>query len=271
MAIDSDPPAVSLADDTPELAQSYARRNGPQFGHGRLLLDALALQDGESLLDLGSGTGELARLAADRVGATGTVLALEPLPERVALARSIPRPNLRFDVGSSDDLETLPSAAFDVVLLNSVFHWIADQQCLLHDLARLLKPGGRLGLSTGIADRPHQQAVILAPLLAGARGDAAGWLSPPHAVRREVLSRQLEESGWSRISIDEQTFVDHFPDLEAIIEWNRSSFFGNFLQGISPVRNPDLWAAIEHSFERFRQPEGIRLERHLLLVKATRP
>ena len=262
---------VSFANDTPELAKTYSRSSAPQFSHGRLLLDGLALQPGESVLDLGAGTGELARLASERVGESGTVLALEPLEDRVALARAQPLANLSFEVGGSDDLGMLPSGSFDVILLNSVFHWIADQPRLLGDLARLLKPGGRLGLSTGLADRPHQQAVLLAPLLAGAvDGAPEGLLSPPHAARRGVLVEQLEAAGFTDLHIDEHTFVDHFSDLATLLEWNASSFFGNFLAGFSRAQNPELWAEAEQALEQHRTGEGIQLERYLFLVTAHR-
>lgn len=262
---------VSFAHDTPALANAYARSSGPQFGHGLLLLDALALQCGESVLDLGAGTGELARLAAERVGDCGSVLALEPLPDRVSLARSQPRANLRIEVGCSNDLHRLPPAGIDVVMLNSVFHWIADQSRLLSDVAGLLKPGGRLGLSTGIADRPHQQAELLAPLLAqAAAGAPEGLLSPPHAAHRDLLLQQLQAAGFVDVRIDEHTFADHFADLASLLEWNASSFFGNFLAGFSPVESPGLWAEAEQTLERHRTSKGIELERYLYLVTARR-
>lgn len=264
--------SVSFNHDNADLALAYARTSGPQFSHGRLLLDALALQEGESLLDLGAGTGELARLACERVGATGSVLALEPLADRVALARSQPRANLRFEPGGSGDLATLAAASFDVVLLNSVFHWIPDQPRLLSDLARLLKPGGRLGLSTGIADRPHQQALLLAPLLAEAAGDApAGLLTPPHVVNQELLNQQLVAAGFNDIRIEAHTFVDHFDDLRALLEWNSSSFFGNFLDGFSSSQTTKFWVAAERTLEEHRTEKGIQLERYLLLVTAQWP
>ncbi|KEF42754.1 MAG: hypothetical protein ER33_04245 [Cyanobium sp. CACIAM 14] len=262
---------VSFDHDTPALARVYARRSTPQWRHGRLLLDTLALQEGESVLDLGAGTGELARLAADRVGPSGAVLALEPLADRVALARSKPRNNLRFEVGGSERLDGLPARSFDVVLLNSVFHWIADQQGVLDDMARLLKPGGRLGLSTGIADRPHQQAMVLAPVLTRhGTGTPVARLSPPHPAHPEELRRQLLAAGFEQPRLDTHTFVDHFSDLGALLEWNASSFFGNFPGGFSPHQTPDLWREAERALDPHRTREGIALERYLLLVTARR-
>ena len=261
---------VTFSKDTPVLAEAYARSSGPQFGHGQLLLDSLDLRSGESVLDLGAGTGELARLAAGRVGQNGSVLALEPLIERVNLAQAQTpgQSNLRFELGGSDDLGRLAANSVDVVVLNSVFHWIADQPRLLADLARLLKPGGRLGISTGIADRPHQQAVLLAPLLAASSGAPEGLLSPPHRADGENLQRQLTSAGFKAIHLNEHTFVDHFADLAALLEWNSSSFFGNFLADVSPRQTPELWAQAERTLEAHRTGEGIQLARYLYLVTA---
>jgi SAM-dependent methyltransferase len=263
---------VTFTKDTADLAQAYARSSGPQFGHGRLLLDSLGLRDGESVLDLGAGTGELARLAAEQVGPQGSVLALEPLIERVNLAQnqSAGQANLRFELGGSDDLGRLATSSMDVVVLNSVFHWIGDQPRLLTDLARLLKPGGRLGISTGIADRPHQQALLLAPLLAASGGGPEGLLSPPHRADASRLLNQLSAAGFGDIRLNVKTFVDHFADLAALLEWNSSSFFGNFLADVTPQRTPELWSQAERTLEAYRTSQGIRLERYLYLVTAVK-
>ena len=111
----------------------------------------------------------------------------------------------------------------------------------------------------------------LLALLARIAGDApAGLLSPPHGARRDFLHQQLEAAGFIDVAVEEQTFLDHFADLAAVLEWNESSFFGNFLQGSSPSQNPELWAEMERTLERLRQPAGIELERYLFLVRPTK-
>ena len=79
---------VSLELDTAELAQQYDRISAErQFRVGQLLIRDLALQPGESVLDIGSGTGLLAEHAAGIVGPGGPVIGIDPLPLRVEIAQ----------------------------------------------------------------------------------------------------------------------------------------------------------------------------------------
>jgi ubiquinone/menaquinone biosynthesis C-methylase UbiE len=112
------------------------------------LLDLARLAGGESVLDIGCGTGNLALGAARRVGPAGEVHGVDPSPELIARAR---RKSARVRVGVAFEnapAEALPfpDAMFDVVLNTLVLHQIARDalgKCLL-EIRRVLKPGGRL-------------------------------------------------------------------------------------------------------------------------------
>lgn len=264
-------PTVSLEKDTPALASGYADANGPQLRHGRVLLEQLALRPGEQVLDVGAGTGELARDAAARVAPQGSVLALEPLVERLALARqrAAGLPGLRFALGGSADLRSQPAEQLDVVYLNSVLHWVADQPQLLADCLRLLKPGGRLGFSVGRADRPHQQVGILQPLLENQPG--SGLLAPPHRMHEQQIRQLFSNLGVVDVQIAHYTFVDHFSDLDHLLAWNTSSFFGHFRDTLSQPEHVELRQEAARRLEPLRDAAGIRLERYLLLAIARKP
>ncbi|HVZ37410.1 MAG TPA: methyltransferase domain-containing protein, partial [Polyangiaceae bacterium] len=99
---------LSLALDTPDLADHYERVSvDRQFRAGQLLIEKLQIPAGARVLDVGSGTGILAQYVADRVGPSGSVHGIDPLPLRVEIAQRKARPRLTFAVGDANDLSHL--------------------------------------------------------------------------------------------------------------------------------------------------------------------
>lgn len=111
---------VSLNLDTPELAATYDIVGQRQFSHGKLLVQDLGIKAGEQVLDVGAGTGLLAEHVAGVVGSRGKVIAVDPLPLRVALANK--KRGVDAKVGRAEDLQSFEPESFDVVYLNSVIH-----------------------------------------------------------------------------------------------------------------------------------------------------
>jgi len=106
------------------------------------------IQPGESVLDVGCGTGTLAIEVQPRVGATGRVFGIDPGTQQIARARSkSARRNLPIDfrIGLIEQLE-FPDQTFDVALNTLMMHHLPDdlKRQGLSEIARVLKPGGRL-------------------------------------------------------------------------------------------------------------------------------
>ena len=113
------------------------------------------LHEGETVLDLGSGGGIDVILSAKRVGPTGTVYGLDMTTEMLALAKENARQagvsNVRFLEGLIEEVP-LEDASVDVVISNCVVNLSPEKDRVLAEIARVLRPGGRVGISDVVAE-----------------------------------------------------------------------------------------------------------------------
>lgn len=156
----------------------------------------LAPQAGETVLDLGSGAGIDAFLAARRVGPEGHVIGVDMTPEMLDKARAgatrMGFSNVEFRAGR---LEALPvvAASVDAVTSNCVINLVPDKPAVFREIARVLKPGGRLVVSDIVLERPLPEA--LAADLLGYVGCISG------AEQKSCYFSGLAEAGLGDIEV----------------------------------------------------------------------
>jgi ubiquinone/menaquinone biosynthesis C-methylase UbiE len=154
------------------------------------------LDQGETVLDLGSGGGIDVLLSARRVGPTGFVYGLDMTDEMLELARENARKagvsNVEFLKGYIEDIP-LPDASVDVIISNCVINLSTDKPRVIREMFRTLRPGGRLGISDIVA------ANHLSPEDRAERGSYVGCIAG--ALSFAEYESELAAAGFTEISI----------------------------------------------------------------------
>jgi SAM-dependent methyltransferase len=264
-------PAKALKHDTPELASTYDKTSVHQFESGKQLIAALNISSGDHILDIGAGTGHLAAYVGKIVGPSGRVVGMDPLPLRVEIAQSKGHRNFEARVGRAEDLSEFADATFDVVYLNSAFHWVEDKPRAIDEMFRVLKSNGRLGLNCPDPTHPHQVFHFVGCALTQAGLELDRFIADLGLTSHE-LERLVTAAGFVAYESELRTIVDFYPDVDVLLAWMRSSSFGNFLANASEGDRSRLRDALDRLLEPKRlDSEGIRFERYLIFATARKP
>jgi SAM-dependent methyltransferase len=180
---------------------------------------------------------------------------------------------VRFDVGRAEDLGAFEDSSFDAVCLSSVLHWVADKARALDEIRRVLRPGGRVAMTTvpQALSRAGTVARVLQPLLQ----------RPPYAdhvgrspERRGCTSTELVslvfESRLELLDLHVTQTASRHESGEAFVEFAEASSFGSLLAMVPEELRASLRADLVAAFESERRPEGIVVRGWELLLVARR-
>ncbi|MGH7438843.1 MAG: class I SAM-dependent methyltransferase [Polyangiaceae bacterium] len=264
----------SFDHDSRDLAETYDRVSDYQFDGGKRLVERLGLKAGQRLLDVGSGTGRLAGWIAGIVG-PDHVTGIEPLSERVAIARKRV-PGVTFEVGQAESLGAFADATFDAVCMSAVFHWIGDKPRALAEAKRVLRPGGKLGLTTVVKELRAASSMTRACVQLFSREPYVGKVAPTGLSMAQVgatvtdLLSMLTFAGLEVLELHVIQRTHVHPSGDAVVDFADSSSFGNFLKMVPDELRASFRRDLAAIFESARGPDGVAMRDHGMVVVAER-
>jgi SAM-dependent methyltransferase len=199
----------------------------------------IALETGQTVLDLGSGGGIDVLLAARRVGPTGKVFGLDMTDEMLALARENQRKagatNVEFLKGTIEAIP-LPASTVDVIISNCVINLSVDKDAVLREAFRVLKPGGSFAVS---------DVVVLGKVPAEVRRSVELWGGCiAGALDADDYASKLRAAGFENVEVDPWR-VYHVDDARGFLAEN----------GVDAERlAPEVDGKFASAFIRARKP-----------------
>ena len=180
--------------------------------------DAAQIQPGQRVLDVGCGTGILAREIASRVGSVGRVVGIDPSAGMLALAKRR-APAVEWREGVDESLP-FPDQSFEAVVSQFALMFFTDRRQGLREMLRVLTPGGRLAVAVwdSLDEMPaYASEVALLNRMAGRQ--AADALRAPFVLgNRKDLAGLFSEAGVATADITTHRGTAQFPSIRTMVE-----------------------------------------------------
>ena len=230
------------------------------------MLSVAELAAGERVLDIGSGSGDTALLAAERVGPSGSVLATDIDP--AALARLAERrsalanpPRIALRVAAAEEL-TLDPGSFDVALARNCLMYFRDLDAALRNIRSALRSGGRLVASVygPLQREPFHAIPITAVLLRRAVPEPAPEYVRAFQLGAAAAARALVDAGFEDVRHHVVATSRNYPSLTVALELlHASPSLSELLSILSASERHDAWDEIADELRRYATPVGLKL------------
>jgi ubiquinone/menaquinone biosynthesis C-methylase UbiE len=251
--------------------ENYQRYFVPVIGGpfaADLIADA-ALRPDERVLDVACGTGVVARLAAERVGPSGTVAALDVNPAMLSTARSIPSSGAAIQwYETSAEAMPLLDGAFDVVLCQMGLQFVADKKAAIREIRRVLVPRGRV-----LASAPARSAffdVLDEALARHVGGAAAGFVRMVFSLNEPAtIERLFRDAGFDDVAVRTYSKPLRLPVARDFLwQYVHCTPLTGMLSNLDAARIAALEQDVVGGWQPWSDDGGMRYEQEMNVAKA---
>ena len=236
------------------------------------LIHLAALRPGERVLDVACGTGVVARLASQQVGATGTVAGLDVNPGMLAVARSATPPGIAIEWHeASAEAMPLPDTSFDVVLCQMGLQFMPDKQAALREMRRVLVRGGRLILNVP-GPTPRLFTIMGEALARHISDEAAAFVNHVFSLHDTAeIQNLVSGAGFHDVSVQSDTKPLHLPAPEEFLwQYVHSTPLAGIVAQVDAERRGSLEHDVIAKWQEFVKDGGLVLQVRIVVATARR-
>ena len=232
------------------------------------LVRLAAVRPGERVLDVACGTGVVARLASQQVGATGTVAGLDINPGMLAVARSSTPPGtpIAWHEASAEAMP-LPDASFDVVLCQMGLQFMPDKHAALREMRRVLVPGGRLSLNVP-GPTPSVFTILAVALGRHIGAEAAGFVNQVFSVHdAPEIQNLVGGAGFHDVFVQSDTKLLRLPAPEEFLwQYVHSTPLAGAVAQVDEERRRALERDVVAQWQEFVKDHALMLEVRIVVA-----
>jgi ubiquinone/menaquinone biosynthesis C-methylase UbiE len=250
------------------IAPAYDGGGPGGFAHyGWRLVEEVGVQPGHRVLDIATGRGAVLFPAAEAAGSTGSVVGIDLAQGMVrATSAEVVRRGLRADVRVMDATQLdFPDASFDRVLCGFAIQFFPDPVRVLGEYRRVLKPGGRIGVSTWRNPYWAHAEGVLDQLMA----------APPS--REETRTRDTDElahalasAGFAQVRVEPDPALFRYADVEEYWQSARGTLVRRLLDALDEGKTAQAKALLAERLRPYQREDGFYVEASALIAVASR-
>jgi ubiquinone/menaquinone biosynthesis C-methylase UbiE len=263
--------AVTFSLDSKDLAEKYEDICTYQLSDGRILIARMEVKPGDSVLDIGCGTGRLGRYVINIIGSTGHFIGIDPLEDRIKIANENNQsPNAVFRVGVAEDVGFIPDSSIDIVYLNWVFNWVLDKDIVLAEIMRVLKPGGKVGfvMTDRVLTRLYGGNAISEKVLSREPYKSAVNLQNGvhnlHGLTASELIDYLVRAGFMVEDVQVKLAKKVFQSEQHAMQYFEASYFGNYLNHVPDSLRDQAKNDVFDELKSYRTKDGVEFHMYVL-------